>query len=72
MKIFIALFFCLLLSPAWAQKKPKTSASVVELSAEKWAFDPGTVVFLEYKSRPAMQLLPEAGFAVLKDHQWHY
>ncbi len=36
------------------------------LSAENWEFQPGKARFLEYKSRPALQILPGAGPVVLK------
>jgi len=44
----------------------QTSITNVAMKAESWEFQPQKVEFLEYKSKPAMKILPGAGPVVLK------
>src|ERR1051326_7729828 len=48
------------------ENTPHLPATYVALKAENWEFQPQKVEFLEYKSRPAMKILPNAGPVILK------
>ena len=68
MKKFILIPLLLVSLQAVSQEKKKMAdPKSIEMEADQWVFAPGKVEFLEYKSRPAMKILPAAGFVVLKD-----
>lgn len=56
----------LLLSPAVYGQPGAVRATNVAMKAEDWEFQPQKVEFLDYKSRPSMKLLPNAGQVILK------
>lgn len=60
-KTALTIFLISLCFTSLAQQK------TVPLKAENWTFNAGKVEFANYKDRPAMKLLPEAGMVVLKD-----
>jgi hypothetical protein len=72
-----SLLFFLVFAGVWAfaQQKNRQAESMhgkikvmsISLKPEKWDFKPGTVEFLEYKSRPVMRLLTSTDPAVLKN-----
>jgi hypothetical protein len=72
--LWIILFLLLPLSIV-AQQKHKEAKSlnqnrevkIISLQPEAWTFKPQTVDFMEYKSRPAMKLLPGNDNVILKD-----
>ena len=68
-KIRIACLFLLLPLCVAAQKKKPGQQEVIKvpLEAGHWAFQPGTVEFITYKSVPAMKLLHSNDTVVLKD-----
>lgn len=68
MKKLILLPLLLISLQAASQGKKKAGDSnSIKMEADQWAFTPEKVEFSEYKSRPAMKLLPAAGFVILKD-----
>lgn len=64
----LGLFGMLLLSLTiyGQENKAQTPAINAALKAESWEFQPQKVEFLEYKSKPAMKILPNAGHVILK------
>ncbi len=61
---FAALYFAFMI--ACVEIAAQTSATHVAMKAESWEFQPQKVEFLEYKSKPAMKILPGAGPVILK------
>lgn len=62
---FLVLLLGLALLPARGAELP--AAGSIPLTADRWEFQAGKVEFLEYKSVPALKILPGAGPVVLKD-----
>lgn len=61
---FIALYCAFTILNLAIAAQP--SAANVAMKAESWEFQPQKVEFLEYKSKPAMKILPGAGPVILK------
>jgi len=65
------LLACSILSFAQKKKTAQTpvanAAMEVPLNAANWKFKDSAVQFIEYKSRPSLKILPNAGGVVLKD-----
>ena len=65
--IFLVSFF--IAGHAQKKKAPATANPeiIVPLKPENWNFTAGKVEFADYKSTPAMKILPEAGMVTLKN-----
>ncbi|WP_339792930.1 hypothetical protein [uncultured Imperialibacter sp.] len=64
MRKLISIALVLIAGICYGQKKATVK---VPMKPEHWEFVPGKVEFTNYKGQPSMKLLPEAGFAILKD-----
>ncbi|WOK05095.1 hypothetical protein RT717_18600 [Imperialibacter roseus] len=64
MKKLISIALVLVAGICYGQKKATVK---VPMKPEHWEFAPGKVEFIEHKGQPSMKILPQAGFAVLKD-----
>jgi len=71
LSLLVLLFPVLATAQKTTQSQPGTARTTktitVPLKAESWIFRENKVQFLEYKSRPSLKILPEAGPVVLKN-----